>query len=71
MAISPLIEDQNIFSFSILIEGKMLDDSLSVLKVDVKSKISEIPSATIAFSFQAGSALMAALEELAPGKISR
>jgi uncharacterized protein involved in type VI secretion and phage assembly len=68
MAVSPLIEDQDVLSFSILIDGTMLDEVLNVLKIEVNSKIGEIPSAAVTFSFQAGRALMAAMEELALGK---
>ena len=68
MPISPLTEDTTIFTFRILVDGNQLDDSLNVLKIEVNSKMGEIPSATVTFSFQAGSALMAAMEELAPGK---
>lgn len=68
MPISPLIEDQHPISFSILTDGRTLDDSLDVLKIETKSIIGEIPSAFIALSIPPGASLMDAMEELAPGK---
>lgn len=68
MAKSPLIEDQDSVSFSILIEGTTLDDALNVTKIEVTSRVGEIPSAVIAFSIPFGGPLRATMEELAPGK---
>lgn len=68
MAISPLIEDQQLISFIVLIEGTALSDVLDVVKIEVTSKIGNIPSATVAMLAPSGRSLMAAMEELAPGK---
>ena len=69
MAISPNIEDQQLISFIVLIEGTALSDVLDVVKIEVTSKIGEIPSATVALLASSGRSLMEAMEELAPGKI--
>jgi uncharacterized protein involved in type VI secretion and phage assembly len=68
MAKSPLTPDQNIVTLSVLIEGTTLDDTLAVNKIEVTSKIGEIPSAKVTLLAPAGRRLMEAMEELAPGK---
>lgn len=68
MPISPLIEYTTVFTFRILVDGNQLDDSHAVLKIEVSSKMGEIPSAKVTFISLRGSALMALMEELAPEK---